>query len=143
MARPMVVSDIPGFADTVLHEETGLVVPPDNPVALADAIVRLLRDRALGARLGENGRRFMLERFCLARTVSDVEELLARTDVESGVHYRLPTSIARAVIAPFRLLPIIEAVRRRQDSATLPQRAARRLRRLTGRNSTSAEPTTS
>ena len=44
MERPMVVSEIPGFADTVRHEETGLAVPADNPEALAASIVRLLRD---------------------------------------------------------------------------------------------------
>ena len=31
MARPLVVSDIPGFADAVLADETGVVVPADDP----------------------------------------------------------------------------------------------------------------
>jgi glycosyltransferase involved in cell wall biosynthesis len=41
----------------VLHERTGLIVPVDDPAALAEALVRLLRDRALAERLGEEGRR--------------------------------------------------------------------------------------
>jgi glycosyltransferase involved in cell wall biosynthesis len=105
MARPLVVSDIAGFADTVLHEETGLLVPVDNPPALAEALKRLLGDRALGQRLGENGRRLMLEQFTLARSVADVEELLARRRTADR-HYRIAVSIVRTIALPFRLFPI-------------------------------------
>jgi glycosyltransferase involved in cell wall biosynthesis len=110
MERPMIVSDARGFADTVLHEETGLVVPKDDPRALAAAIVRLLRDRALATRLGRNGRAYMLSRFMLAHTVANTEALLARTPRRRG--YRLMTSLARALALPFRLLPIVREVRR-------------------------------
>ena len=117
MARPMVVSDIPGFADAVRHDETGLIVPPDDPEALAASIVRLLRDRALGRRLGERGRQLMLQRFSLARAVAETEELLARTDVPSDGFYRRSRLVARAAAAPFRLLPILWAVKRRHLAA--------------------------
>jgi glycosyltransferase involved in cell wall biosynthesis len=105
MERPMVVSDIPGFADTIIHEETGLLVPMDDPPALAAAIVRLLRDREFGRRLGQQGRARMLSRFTLARTVADVEALLSRLPDRASGHYRLTTTVARIVAAPFRLLP--------------------------------------
>ncbi|HVE72399.1 MAG TPA: glycosyltransferase family 4 protein [Thermoanaerobaculia bacterium] len=110
MERPMVVSDILGFADTVLHEETGLVVPKDDPRALADAIVLLLRDRELAARLGRNGRAYMLSRFTLAHAAAETEALLATLPRRRG--YRLTRTIARLVAAPFRLLPIALAARR-------------------------------
>jgi len=106
MERPMVVSDIPGFADTIIHEETGLAVPVDDPPALAAAIVRLLRDRDFARRLGQNGRARMLRRFTLARTVADVEALLARLPARARDHYRLHRTIARIFAAPFRLLPV-------------------------------------
>jgi glycosyltransferase involved in cell wall biosynthesis len=122
MAKPMVVSDIPGFADTVLHEETGLVVPADDPPALAASIVRLLRDRELGARLGENGRRFMLSRFTLARSIADLEELMARSPQRAEAHYRIPTMLARAITAPFRLYPIVRQVQRVLGQAGGPLR---------------------
>jgi glycosyltransferase involved in cell wall biosynthesis len=106
MERPMVVSDIPGFADTIIHEETGLLVPMDDPPALASAIVRLLRDRELAHRLAQQGRARMLSRFTLARTVADIEALLARLPQRASGHYRLTTMISRAIAAPFRLLPV-------------------------------------
>jgi glycosyltransferase involved in cell wall biosynthesis len=106
MERPMVVSDIPGFADTIIHEETGLLVPMDDPPALASAIVRLLRDRELARRLAQQGRARMLSRFTLARTVADIEALLARLPQRASDHYRLATTIGRTFAAPFRLLPV-------------------------------------
>ncbi len=112
MARPLVVSDIPGFADTVVHEMTGLVVPVDDPAALADALVRLLRDRALARRLGEQGRRHVLERFTLEKSVEGVERVLeARRRTATG-RYRTRVSMARAAALPFRLLPVLLAVYR-------------------------------
>jgi glycosyltransferase involved in cell wall biosynthesis len=106
MERPMVVSDIPGFADTIIHEETGLLVPMDDPPALAAAIVRLLRDRDFARRLGQNGRARMLNHFTLAHTVRNVESLLSRLPDRAAGHYRLTTTIVRILAAPFRLLPI-------------------------------------
>lgn len=102
----MVVSDIPGFADTIIHEETGLVVPVDDPQALAAAIIRLLRDRELARRLGQNGRARMLRRFTLERTVADLEALLSRLPARASSHYRMNRTIARTLAAPFRLLPV-------------------------------------
>jgi glycosyltransferase involved in cell wall biosynthesis len=42
--------------DLVTDEESGLLVPPDDPSALADALVRVLSDRALAERLGGGAR---------------------------------------------------------------------------------------
>jgi glycosyltransferase involved in cell wall biosynthesis len=105
MERPMVVSAIRGFADTIVHEETGLVVPTDDPRALADAIVRLLRDRDLARRLGIAGRQRMLGGFTLAHTVAGMEVLLASTSARAANHYRLSRTVVRTIAAPFRLLP--------------------------------------
>lgn len=112
MAKPMVVSDIPGFADTIIHEETGLKVPVDDPPALAASILRLIRDRELGRRLGENGRKRMLDRFTLARTVGDIEALLTRFPQRAAGHYRVTKTIERVLAAPFRLLPVMFKVQR-------------------------------
>ena len=141
MERPMVVSEIPGFADTVRHEQTGLAVPPDNPEALADAIVRLLRDPQLARRLGVSGRRLMLERFCLARAVADVERLLERTEVPPDRHFRTDRTIRRALAAPFRLVPIAVKVKRRQYAATISPRITSALRWIAPGRGRSAAPT--
>lgn len=54
--RPLIATDVPGCRDVVVHEETGLLVPPKDPKALADAIIRLAGDPTLRARLGKAAR---------------------------------------------------------------------------------------
>ena len=51
----------------------GLVVPPEHPVALAQAIRRLNADRKLAARLGEEGRRFAEQHFDRERILGSLE----------------------------------------------------------------------
>ncbi len=59
MRKPVVAAAAGGLPEIIRHEETGLLVPPKEPQPLAEAIVRLLRDRELGRRLGEAGRRLV------------------------------------------------------------------------------------
>ncbi len=59
MRLPIVASDVHGIPDVVLDGETGALVPPAKPAALADAIERLVRDPALRAAMGDAGRSFV------------------------------------------------------------------------------------
>ncbi len=60
--RPIVGTDVPGTRDLVVDGETGLLVPADDPAALAAAITRVLADRALAGRLVEAGRTCVRDR---------------------------------------------------------------------------------
>jgi len=53
---PVVSSDVSGIPEMVVHEESGLLVPPRDPAALAAAIARLLADPELGRRLARTAR---------------------------------------------------------------------------------------
>ena len=75
MERPLVATAVGGMPESVRHEETGLLVPPADPPALAAAIERLLADRDAALRLGRAGRALMLERFTLATTGVDLSAL--------------------------------------------------------------------
>lgn len=57
-ARPVVASKVGGLAEDVLHEKTGLLVPPEAPDDLAAALIRLIQDRRLAAKLGRQGQAF-------------------------------------------------------------------------------------
>jgi L-malate glycosyltransferase len=63
MQLPVVASDTHGIPDAVEHERTGLLVPPNDATALAEAIARLAGDPALRERLGRQGRAFVEERY--------------------------------------------------------------------------------
>jgi phosphatidylinositol alpha-1,6-mannosyltransferase len=54
--KPVVGTRSGGVPEAVLDNETGLLVPPDDPVAAAAAITRLLSDRTIAERLGAAGR---------------------------------------------------------------------------------------
>ena len=53
--KPIVASEIPGYASVLTTEQEGLLVPPKEPTDLAMALVRLLADRELRMRMGEAG----------------------------------------------------------------------------------------
>ena len=76
LARSAVVaSDVGSVAEAVRDGETGLLVRPEDPAGLAAAIRRLLADVELRRRLGENGRRLVLERFTADHMVYGFEAL--------------------------------------------------------------------
>jgi glycosyltransferase involved in cell wall biosynthesis len=54
--RPIVTTATPGCAEFVISGETGLVVAPNDPAALADALRALAQDPAVRARMGAAGR---------------------------------------------------------------------------------------
>lgn len=62
---PVVASRVGGIPEAVLDGATGLLVPPGDVSALADAIARLLADSALRERLGQAGQARMREAFSL------------------------------------------------------------------------------
>ena len=53
--KPVVATDIPGYAEVLTPGAEGLLVPPADPDALAGALIRLLLDRDLCARFGAAG----------------------------------------------------------------------------------------
>jgi len=61
--RPVVSTDRGGPSETMRDGETGYLIPPGDPAALADRVTRLLRDPELRARMGRAGRARVLEHF--------------------------------------------------------------------------------
>ena len=56
---PVVAARSGGAAEAVIENETGLLVPPDDPAALAQALHRLLIDPEMRQRMGRAGRRWV------------------------------------------------------------------------------------
>ncbi|MBM3474815.1 MAG: glycosyltransferase [Armatimonadetes bacterium] len=76
--KPVVTTNVGGCAEAVVDHETGLVVPPENPEALADALGYVLTHPAEARRMGEAGRRRVEEHFTVEAMVGKHVELYER-----------------------------------------------------------------
>ena len=72
---PIVATDVGSVAEAVVDGRTGLLVPPDNPEALAAAARTLFGDPARQQEMGRRGRELALERFS-ATAMADAYEAL-------------------------------------------------------------------
>lgn len=88
-ARPMVVSDVPGCRHFVRNGVEGLIVPPSDATALADALERLASNPCLRQRLGRAARARVLDGYTIADVEAGLEQAyqaLASTDAGSPFH---------------------------------------------------------
>lgn len=84
--RAVVASRLPGLAEVIDDGRTGVLVPPDDKVALATAGRALLEDEGRCAAMGGAGREAVRDRFEVGRTA----EALARVYSEASVSRRSP-----------------------------------------------------
>jgi glycogen synthase len=74
---PVVASAVGGILEVVVNGETGLLVPPGAPQALADALRRVLGDGPLARRMGQAGRRRVEAQFSWASVAERTERVYA------------------------------------------------------------------
>ncbi|MBI2831821.1 MAG: glycosyltransferase family 4 protein [Chloroflexi bacterium] len=94
--KPIVASNIEGYASVLTHGSEGLLVPPRDAHLLAEALLSLMRDEPLRQKMGQNGLRtaqnYSWER--VARRVLDYyERLLSEPPVNKQVQERKVTSL--------------------------------------------------
>ena len=65
--KPVVASRVGGLVETIVEKETGLLVPPDDPPALALALASLLKDAARRDAMGNAGRRRVEQNYAAPR----------------------------------------------------------------------------
>ena len=73
-ARPLIVTDVPGCRHVVRPDVDGLIVPPSDPAALADALARLVADPALRARMGASARERVLGGFTIEHVTAGIRD---------------------------------------------------------------------
>jgi rhamnosyl/mannosyltransferase len=73
--KPTVVTSVGENPHVVVPSETGLVVPPADPAALAEALRSLLRDPVRRAALGRDARRRYEQRFRVEHMVAQYQRL--------------------------------------------------------------------
>jgi glycosyltransferase involved in cell wall biosynthesis len=74
-SRPVVATRVDGIPEEIVDGVTGLIVPPEDPPALASAVRELLQDPERRERMGREGREVALRRFSVERMVAGYEAL--------------------------------------------------------------------
>jgi glycosyltransferase involved in cell wall biosynthesis len=76
--RPLIASDVPGCREIARHGVNALLVPPDDPEALAHAIATLMNDPDIRIRFGRASRQIVVADFSSARIGDEIVALYAR-----------------------------------------------------------------
>jgi len=85
-ALPAVASDIPGYRE-VLSAEAAVAVQPDDPEALAEAVIELVEDEPRRERMGEAARTLAVERYAwpaIARRLEEIYTSLVERDLRAA-----------------------------------------------------------
>ncbi len=77
-AMAIVATSVGGIPEAIEDRVSGILVPPEDPQALAGGIAKLLRDRALTSQLGKQARAVAVERYSVAAHAERLVELYDR-----------------------------------------------------------------
>ena len=78
LGKPVIATDVGGNAEAVVHDETGLIVPPDAVDNLAQAILTLYRKHPLREAMGKKARVRVEQHFTIRKMIDDLESLYLR-----------------------------------------------------------------
>jgi len=93
--KPVVASAVGGVPEVLTDGVDGLLVPPRDVPALADALLRLARSPSLRERMGEAGYRTARERYSIEAMVREVQAVYDEELARAGVITSVPSGIAR------------------------------------------------
>ncbi len=85
--RAVVATHIQGSNEVVVDDETGYLVPPQDPESLATAVIELLQDPTRRERMGRRGRERVEQNFSLERMIHDTVQTY-RTVLQIGTEAR-------------------------------------------------------
>ncbi len=95
-ARPVVSTRLAGIPESIVDGETGLLVSPEDTMALSEALGRLMEDAKLRLHYGRAGRARIEQHFRIEHTVEPLIELLHKTPGAYREKAALPTSVVTA-----------------------------------------------
>lgn len=110
---PVVATKVGGVVDIIEDRKNGLLVNPQDPTALSDAIVELLKNRKLAVRLAEEGRRQVEERFNLKQMFKKTIEVYQKAkDIKKILVIKI-SAIGDVILA----IPSLKAIRHKFPNA--------------------------
>jgi len=85
---PVVATEIGGIPEVVEEGKTGFLIPAEDPASLADAVLRLSKDRDLAGELGRRGRESVQQNFSVQSMVDRVILLYERLAKQKGIQLK-------------------------------------------------------
>jgi glycosyltransferase involved in cell wall biosynthesis len=76
MGKPVIATRTPGLADYVIDGETGILVEPNNPQAMAEAVEYLWNNPDKAAAMGQRGQGWVKENFSIERWIRELGLML-------------------------------------------------------------------
>ena len=81
-----IASDVAALSEFIIHEKTGLLVPPNNPDTLVQAIIKLSFDYNLRIEMGSDNYNRLKESFCHTTEVNKILDNLINSQVNVNKH---------------------------------------------------------
>lgn len=88
MGKPVIATRVDGIPEFVLDGKVGALVPPQDPGALAHAVLTLLEHPEMANNMGRAGRLHVEHNYTLERYRNDVENLLLRAVRRNSLNHR-------------------------------------------------------
>jgi glycosyltransferase involved in cell wall biosynthesis len=74
--KPVIAFDVSSNPEIIVHEHTGILVPLNNPIKMADAIISLANNAGYTEKLGIAGKKHISQKFELSHSINLLEQLL-------------------------------------------------------------------
>ncbi len=78
IGKPVVATDVGGLPEIIEDNRTGLLIPKEDPAAIAEAIIKIADDKELARRLAREGRAKVLKDFTLEGMIDKTEAVYRR-----------------------------------------------------------------
>jgi glycosyltransferase involved in cell wall biosynthesis len=106
--RPMIATDAPGCREIVIEGQTGLLVPIEDPKALAHAIMRLGTSPELRERYGNAARQLVVEKLSARIIGNSIVQLYDELTLEHSGTYRPSVPAAKRLLQPGKILLVTQ-----------------------------------
>jgi glycosyltransferase involved in cell wall biosynthesis len=86
--RAIVATAVGGIPELIIDGQSGMLVPANNPIKLAETITRLIEDKKLRTELGQNAQKRIKEKFLIQHSIDELsriyQEVLGQNENHSG-----------------------------------------------------------
>jgi len=73
--KPVIATNVGSIPEIIKHFETGLLIPPENPKAIAQAVITLASHPEISEKIASNGRSLIIKQYSLEKMLDEIEKV--------------------------------------------------------------------